>query len=61
MVRASALKLVVERAMFVQDAVKDIRCDPSRRESGHFGWQCKSLSRHWGGNIPKTVIGSSME
>ena len=36
--RAGAVELVVERAMLVQHAVKNIRCDPPRRETRHFGW-----------------------
>jgi hypothetical protein len=35
----------------VQDPVENIRCDPPRRETWHFGWQCESLRRHFGGDI----------
>ena len=44
-----AVELVVERAVLVQDAVENIRRDPPRRETGHFGWQSESLRRHGAG------------
>ena len=51
--RGGAVELVVERAMLVQYAVKNIRCDPPRRETWHFGWQCKSLRGHGAGTSRK--------
>jgi hypothetical protein len=48
---AGTVELIVKRALLVQHAVKDVCCDPPRREPGHFGWQCKSLRRHWNGII----------
>ena len=39
---AGAVELVVERAVLVQHAVENVRCDPPRRETGHFGRYCKS-------------------
>jgi hypothetical protein len=45
--------------MFVQDAVKNIRCDPSRRETWHFGWQCESLRGHFDENISEEAKDSS--
>ena len=44
-----AVELFVERAVLVQHAVENIRCDPPRRETGHLGWQCESLRRHGAG------------
>ncbi len=40
---AGAIELFVKRAMLLEHAVDNIRCDPPRRETGHFGWQSKSL------------------
>ena len=40
--RAGAVELVVEGAVFVQYAVENVGCDPPRREAGHFGGNCKS-------------------
>jgi hypothetical protein len=45
--------------MFVQYAVKNIRCDPSRRETWHFGWQCESLRGHFDENISEEAKDSS--
>jgi len=36
------IELVVESAMLVQNAVENIRGDPPRSETGHFGGNCKS-------------------
>ena len=47
--RGGAIELLVERPVLVQHAVKNIRCDPPRRKTGHFGWQGKSLRRHGAG------------
>ncbi len=47
--RGGAVELVVERAVLMQDAVEDIRRDPARRETGHLGWQGKSLRGHGAG------------
>jgi hypothetical protein len=41
--RAGAIELIVKRAVLVQHAVDDVCCDPSRRKTGHFGGQSKSL------------------
>src|SRR5438045_2785781 len=38
---AAALELLIERAVLMQHAVENIGCDPTRRETGHFGWQCE--------------------
>jgi len=40
--RAGAVELVIERAVLVQDAVENIRSDPPRRETRHFGRCCES-------------------
>jgi hypothetical protein len=40
---ARAVELIVKRTMLVQHTVDDVGCDPSCRETGHFGWQSKSL------------------
>jgi hypothetical protein len=37
-----AIELVVERAVLVQDAVENVGGDPPRRETRHFGGNCKS-------------------
>ncbi len=39
---AGAIELIVEGAVFVQHAVENVGGDPSRREAGHFGRNCKS-------------------
>jgi hypothetical protein len=44
--RGRAVELLVERPVLVQHVVKNICCDPPRRETGHFGRQCESLRRH---------------
>src|ERR1700722_1271668 len=46
---AGALELVVQRAPLMQHAVQDIRRDPPRRKTRHFGWQGDSLRRHGAG------------
>jgi hypothetical protein len=43
-----AVELVVKRALFVEDAVENIRRDPPRRETWHFGGTCESLCGHAG-------------
>jgi hypothetical protein len=30
--------LLIKRTVLMQHAVENIRCDPSRRETGHLGW-----------------------
>ena len=47
--RGAAIELLVECPPLVQHAVKNIRCDPPRRKTGHFGWQGESLRRHGAG------------
>ena len=42
---AGAIELIVEGAALVQYAVQNVRRDPSRRKTGHFGWRRESL-RH---------------
>ncbi len=37
------VELVVERALLVQDTIENIRRDPPRRETRHFGGTCESL------------------
>src|SRR4051812_20059600 len=41
-----AFELVVEGPMLVQDAVENIRRNPSRGEAGDLGWRCVSYLRH---------------
>ena len=48
-----AVELFVKRAVLMQDAVKNIRRDPPRRETGHLGWQGESLRRHGAGTSRK--------
>src|SRR5258706_10819322 len=47
--RGAAVELLVERPALVQHAVKNVRCDPPRRETRHFGGQGESLRRHGAG------------
>jgi hypothetical protein len=47
--RAGAVELLVERPVLVQHAIKNIRCDPPRRKTGHFGGQGESLRGHGAG------------
>ena len=46
-----AIELLIKCAMFVQDAIEDVGCDPPRRKAGRFGWQSESLRRH-GASVP---------
>ncbi len=39
---AGAIELVVEGTVFMQHAVENVGGDPPRRETGHFGRNCKS-------------------
>ena len=34
--RRSAVELLIERAMLVQDAIEDVGCDPPRRKAGRY-------------------------
>jgi hypothetical protein len=36
------VELIVERAVLVQNPVKNVSRNPPRREAGHFGRNCKS-------------------
>ncbi len=54
--RGGAVELLVERPMLVQHAVKNIRCDPPRRETGHFGWQMRIVEEAWSGNISEEAM-----
>jgi hypothetical protein len=47
-VGTGAVELVVKRALLVEDTVKNIRRDPPRRETRHFGGTCESLCGHAG-------------
>ena len=46
-----AVKLFVEGAVLVQNAVKNVGCDPPRRKTWHFRWQSKTLRGH-GASVP---------
>jgi hypothetical protein len=58
-VGADAVELVVKRALFVKYTVENIRRDPPRRETGHFGGTCESLCGHAGTLLGKRGIGSA--
>src|ERR1700712_1671819 len=48
---AGAVELVVEGAVLMQHAIENIRCDPPRRETRHFGWQGETLGGHGAGTF----------